>query len=78
MKTAGEGGAWGIAILANYMVTKAEGESLEDYLENKVFAGQEGVTLAPDPANVEGFEKFAKRYVAGLPIVRQAVESLQD
>src|SRR5699024_12507092 len=49
MKTAGEGGAWGIAILANYMVTKEQGESLEDYLENKVFAGQEGVTLAPDP-----------------------------
>ena len=78
MKTAGEGGAWGIAILANYMITKEEGESLEDYLENKVFAGQEGVTLAPDPANVEGFEKFAKRYVEGLPIVRQAVESLKD
>ena len=78
MKTAGEGGAWGIAILANYMVTKEQGESLEDYLENKVFAGQEGVTLAPDPANVEGFEKFAKRYVAGLPIVREAVVSLKD
>ena len=78
MKTAGEGGAWGIAILANYMVTKEQGESLEDYLENKVFAGQEGVTLAPDPANVEGFEKFAKRYVAGLPIVREAVVSLKE
>ncbi len=78
MKTAGEGGAWGIAILANYMIRKEEGESLEDYLENKVFAGQEGVTLAPDPENVAGFEKFAERYVAGLPIVREAVVSLKD
>ena len=76
MKTAGEGGAWGMAILANYMIQKSQGESLEDYLENKVFSGQEGVTLAPDPADVAGFETFAKRYVEGLPIVREAVRSL--
>ena len=77
MKTAGEGGAWGMAILANYMIRRAEGESLEDYLENEVFKGQEGVTLAPDPADVAGFEAFAKRYVEGLPIVREAVHSLK-
>ena len=76
MKTAGEGGAWGIAILANYVVTKESGESLQDYLNNKVFAGQEGVTLAPDPADVAGFEEFAKRYVEGLPIVREAVKDM--
>ena len=76
MKTAGEGGAWGIAILANYVITKEAGETLESYLDNKVFAGQEGVTLAPDPANVAGFEAFAERYVQGLPIVRQAVKDL--
>ncbi len=77
MKTAGEGGAWGMAILANYMIQKAQGESLEDYLENKVFDGLEGVTLAPDPENVAGFEAFAKRYVEGLPIVREAVKSMK-
>ncbi len=77
MKTAGEGGAWGMAILANYMIRRAEGESLEDYLENEVFKGQEGATLAPDPADVAGFEAFAKRYVEGLPIVREAVHSLK-
>ncbi len=77
MKTAGEGGAWGIAILANYVVTKEAGESLEDYLENKVFAGQEGVTLAPDPEDVAGFRAFAKRYVAGIPIVRKALECMK-
>lgn len=77
MKTAGEGGAWGMAILANYLINKEEGESLEKYLDEKVFAGQEGVTLAPDPADVEGFEEFSKRYVEGLPIVREAVVSLK-
>ena len=76
MKTAGEGGAWGIAILANYVITKEKGETLEEYLDHKVFAGQEGVTLAPDPDDVAGFEAFAKRYVKGLPIVRQAVKDM--
>lgn len=76
MKTAGEGGAWGIAILANYVITKEKGESLESYLEHKVFAGQEGVTLAPDPDDVAGFDAFAERYVKGLPIVRQAVKDM--
>lgn len=77
MKTAGEGGAWGMAILANYLITKAEGETLESYLDEKVFKDQEGVTLAPDPDDVEGFEAFTARYVKGLPIVREAVKSLQ-
>ena len=75
MKTAGEGGAWGMAILANYLITKNDGESLEEYLDERVFAGQEGVTLAPDPADVAGFEEFKKRYVEGLPIVREATRS---
>lgn len=78
MKTAGEGGAWGIAILANYLITKHEGESLEDYLDKRVFAGQKGVTLAPDPADVEGFETFAKRYADGLSIVREAVKCMKE
>ncbi len=77
MQTAGEGGAWGMAILANYLITKAQGESLASYLEEKVFKGQEGVTIAPDPADVAGFEQFAERYAAGLPIVREAVNSLK-
>ena len=76
MTTAGEGGAWGIAILANYVITKEDGETLEDYLDHKVFAGQEGVTLAPDPDDVAGFDAFAKRYIDGLPIVRKAVECM--
>ena len=77
MKTAGEGGAWGMAILANYLITKKDGEPLDEYLDERVFAGQEGVTLAPDPENVAGFEEFGKRYVEGLPIVREATRSLK-
>ena len=77
MKTAGEGGAWGMAILANYLITKKKGEPLDEYLDERVFAGQEGVTLAPDPANVAGFEEFGRRYVTGLPIVREATKSLK-
>ncbi len=75
MKTAGEGGAWGIAVLANYVVRGA-GEGLEKFLAEKVFAGQESVTLAPDPADVAGFEEFIRRYKEGLPVVREAVRSV--
>ena len=76
METAGEGGAWGIAVLASYMVQKDEGESLGDYLNNKVFAGQEGSELAPDPEGVKGFDEFIEIYKAGLPIQRAAIDSM--
>ncbi len=66
-----------MAILANYLITKTKDESLESYLDEKVFKGQEGTTLAPDPADVQGFEEFTSRYVKGLPIVREAVHSLR-
>ncbi len=77
MDTAGEGGAWGIALLASYMVNKADGESLDDYLNNKVFAGQEGTKMEPDPADVQGFDEYLEVYTAGLPIERAAVDRLQ-
>lgn len=76
MDTAGEGGAWGIAVLAAYMVQKAEGETLEDYLNDRVFAGQEGSSLAPQPEGVRGFDEFIRIYKAGLPIERAALDSL--
>lgn len=75
METAGEGGAWGIALLASYLINKEEGEALEDYLDNKVFAGNEGSTLDPDPEGVEGFNVFMERYMKGLEIERAAVDS---
>lgn len=77
METAGEGGAWGIALLASYMLHKAENEPLEDYLSNKVFAGENGTTVAPDPADVDGFITFMERYKKGLVIERAAVEVLR-
>ena len=77
METAGEGGAWGIALLASYMVHKAEGESLDDYLNHKVFAGQEGTRIDPDPADVKGFDEFLAVYTAGLPIERAAADHLK-
>ena len=77
METAGEGGAWGIALLASYMVNKADGEALDVYLAEKVFAGQKGSRMDPDPADVAGFDVFSKRYIEGLPIERAAVDSLK-
>lgn len=76
MKTAGEGGAWGIAVLANYMMKKDAGESLSDYLTNRVFAGEESVRVEPDAKDVEGFETFIERYKKGLAIERAAVDIL--
>lgn len=76
METAGEGGAWGIALLASYMLT-GNGESLTDFLNNKVFADGEVYTLEPDAADVEGFNAFAARYSRGLPIEKAAVENME-
>lgn len=76
MKTAGEGGAWGIAVLANYMMKKDADESLSDYLGNRVFAGEESVRMEPDAKDVEGFEAFIERYKKGLAIERAAVDNM--
>ncbi len=77
MKTAGEGGAWGIALLASYMIQKDAEETLADYLQNKVFGGDEGEKMAPNPEDVKGFDTFISRYRAGLPIERAAVDALR-
>ena len=77
METAGEGGAWGIALLASYMLHKAEDEPLEDYLSGRVFAGEKGTTISPDPRDVDGFTAFMERYKKGLVIERAAVDGLR-
>lgn len=77
METAGEGGAWGIALLADYMLHKGAEESLDQYLDQRVFAGKTGTKIEPDEKDVEGFELFMKRYTQGLSIERAAVESLK-
>ena len=77
METAGEGGAWGIALLAAYMREKKEDESLGAFLNTHVFAGEKGETLAPDPEDVKGFDAFLARYSEGLAIEHAAVDHLK-
>jgi sugar (pentulose or hexulose) kinase len=77
MESAGEGGAWGIALLASYMLHKKEKESLEAFLSQKVFAADNSKTIAPDPRDVHGFAVFMERYKGGLSIERTAVDALK-
>ena len=72
METAGEGGAWGIALLAAYMMNNNQ-ESLADYLDNHVFAGNKGVEITPTAEEVAGFDKYIETYKAGLAIEQTAV-----
>lgn len=74
METAGEGGAWGIALLADYLVHREDGESLTDYLNNKVFHDAEGSGMDPVAKDVAGYEKFMEKYARGLAIERAAVD----
>ncbi|WP_124066854.1 FGGY-family carbohydrate kinase [Clostridium sp. E02] len=76
METAGEGGAWGAALLASYMIRKGEEESLEQYLRNHVFRDMTGTILEPDPEDEAGYAEFMKRYKRGLVVERAAVDSL--
>jgi sugar (pentulose or hexulose) kinase len=75
METAGEGGAWGMAILAAYMLREGRNQSLPDYLDG-VFAGSKGSTVEPDPQDVAGFETYFARYTAVLGAERAAVDAL--
>ena len=75
METAGEGGAWGIALLAGYLINNEEKLSLADYLDKKVFAGNTGVEIAPTAEDVAGFDKYIETYKAGLAIEKAAVKN---
>jgi sugar (pentulose or hexulose) kinase len=74
METAGEGGPWGMALLASYLHRKAENETLEDYLTNRVFRNAKSSTLNPDPAGVAGFRSYLERYQAALPAQKAAAD----
>ena len=78
LETAGEGGPWGMAILALYMIDKEEGQTLEDYLDQKIFSGMESDTVEPDEKDIEGFEQFAARYRDNIGIMKAAVKSLKS
>ena len=75
METAGEGGAWGIALLASYLVNKEAGQTLADFLDQKVFAGEAGVEIEPTAEEVAGFNAYIENYKAGLAIEQSAVEN---
>ena len=74
--TAGEGGPWGMALLAAYLAEKTGGETLEHYLADRVFAGSQGSTLPPDPADSAGFARFLADYRRALPVQRAAGKAL--
>ena len=75
MASAGEGGAWGIALLAAYMENKANAETLEAYLDQKVFAEETLSSIEPKAEDIEGFNRFLQRYKDGLKIEKAAVEN---
>lgn len=76
METAGEGGAWGIALLADYAVNNVKGESLEDYLDHNVFAGMKRVSVDPDPEDEKGFDDYMKRFMNCIPAQKEAAKGL--
>ncbi len=78
METAGEGGAWGIALLADYMVYRKNGETLEDYLQNRVFTGMKQMTVAPDPLDEEGFNRYMDRFVSCIAAQKAAAEHFRN
>lgn len=77
METAGEGGAWGIALLASYLVNNATGQTLADFLDKQVFADNTGIEIAPTAEDVAGFNAYIKNYKAGLPIEEAATKCKQ-
>ena len=74
METAGEGGAWGIALLADYLVYRKKDEALEDYLQNHVFTGMKQITVAPDPEDETGFNRYMDRFVSCIPAQKAAAD----
>jgi len=75
MKTAAEGGAYGMALLTAFLVQRGDGETLEDYLDKRVFAKAERSVLAPNEKGVEGFKAYLRRFESALNVERTAVES---
>ena len=74
METAGEGGAWGIALLGSYLVNNEKKQSLADFLEDKVFTGDAGIEISPTAEDVAGFNTYIENYKAGLPVEEAATQ----
>ncbi len=78
METAGEGGPYGMALLGAYLLWKSSDETLEDYLENKVFANAESSDLMADSSDITGFADFLAGYRQALPVERAAIETILE
>jgi hypothetical protein len=76
MTTAGEGGPYGMALLTAYMANRTEGETLETYLNDRVFSAVSGSTMEPDTADVEGFNTYIRAFTQLLDVEKKAVEVL--
>ena len=74
METAGEGGAWGIALLGSYLVNNEKKQSLAAFLEDKVFTGDAGIEISPTAEDVAGFNTYIENYKAGLPVEEAATQ----
>ena len=75
LESASEGGAWGIAILASYLVNKAENESLDKYLDDKIFANQIQTEICPEENGIKGFDVFMERFIKGIEIEKSAINN---
>ena len=78
METAGEGGAWGIALLADYMMRHETGETLEDYLQNRVFTGMKQLTVSPDPEDEAGMDRYMERFISCIPAQKAAADHFSN
>ena len=76
MQTANNGGPYGMALLAAYCLNKKDGQTLEDYLEDEVFAGVQSVNLMADDSDIAGFDRFLERYKTAFPVEKAAIEFL--
>lgn len=76
MDTAGEGGAWGIAVLALYSVFRKTGQSLPDYLEKEMFSDTKGETLEASKQEMDGFDAYMERYCAAFPVLQSAIDNV--
>lgn len=76
MNTASEGGAWGIALLAAYLIDRREGETLGDYLDQRIFAHLDGDTLKAAPEEIKGFQHFMEHYRSGLSVEKAAIAAM--
>ena len=78
MESSGEGGPYGMALLAAYMLDKAEDETLPDYLDNKIFASCKTVETMADKSDIDGFNAYLTSFKACLPVEKTAIDSFAE